>query len=153
KAIAVPVAKLLKQALNKGVYAEDKLRDIRQRLRQLEDQFPNSEAIRPISDSLRNQAQDLFDRAKLLVEEKKLDQADDLLKQAEDTYPQLPGLKGFRINLGRAHPVLRVGVPHLPRFVSPALAATDVERQAVELVFESLVKLSPDAAGTPRYRA
>lgn len=152
KAIAKPVGKLLKQALNKGVYTEDKLRDIRQRLRQLEEQFPNSEAIRPITESLRRQAEDLFKRAKELAKDKaNVNAAQELLKQAEDTYPSLPGLRDFQLNLNRAHPVLRVGVRHLPKYLSPAHASTDVERQAVELIFEGLVKVGPDALGSPRY--
>lgn len=152
KVISKPVGRLLKQALNKGIYTDDKLREIRQRLRQLEEQFPNSEAVRPITESLKSQAENLRDEAiKLKLSD--VPRAQALLRQAEDTYPHLPGLRDLRLELEEKHPVLRVGVPALPRFLSPEMATTDTELQGVELLFEGLVKLSPDASGVSRFRA
>jgi peptide/nickel transport system substrate-binding protein len=43
-----------------------------------------------------------------------------------------------------AGPVLYVGVRSLPEFLSPATAWTDPERQAVELLFEGLVRAEAD---------
>jgi ABC-type oligopeptide transport system substrate-binding subunit len=47
---------------------------------------------------------------------------------------------------------LRVGVRHLPKHLSPAQAWTPSELRAVELLFEGLVKLSPDGEGGWQYR-
>ena len=51
----------------------------------------------------------------------------------------------------KQHRILRVGVRDLPEFLSPALASTDHELRAVELLFESLVKPGVDAKGDERF--
>ncbi|HEV3261543.1 MAG TPA: ABC transporter substrate-binding protein, partial [Gemmataceae bacterium] len=56
----------------------------------------------------------------------------------------LPGLHDFRLKLDNALSILRVGVRDLPVNLSPGTAVTDSEKQAVELLFESLIKLSYD---------
>src|SRR5262249_8360129 len=61
-------------------------------------------------------------------------------------------LTGVRLLTAAAHPpkgkdpgpILYVGVRSLPEFLSPATAWTDAERQAVELLFESLVTVGTD---------
>jgi ABC-type transport system substrate-binding protein len=70
------------------------------------------------------------------------------VRRAKEIYPQLRGLRQFEMELNQEYPILRVGVrgPQ-PRYFSPAWACTDSERRAVELLFESLVKLVPDQAG------
>jgi ABC-type oligopeptide transport system substrate-binding subunit len=50
------------------------------------------------------------------------------------------------------HPVLYVGVHDLPEYFSPATAYLDSEKQAVELLFESLVKLSSSTRFGPHYQ-
>jgi ABC-type transport system substrate-binding protein len=151
--IAKPLVGLLQGALKDPTAGADKMKEARQRLRALEDQFPNSEVIKPITASLRAQAQALFDEAKRWAEEGK-DQAraQDLLRQAEEACPTLPGLHAYRLALEKEHPVLRVGVRGLlPHYLSPGWACTDTELRCVELLFESLVKLRPDGSGLVRY--
>jgi peptide/nickel transport system substrate-binding protein len=94
------------------------------------------EAIRT---ALRSRAQQLWARAREL-EKKDRPQAADLLQTAENIWPALPGLRDARLAFGNAYQILRVGGRHLPEHLSPATAVTDADRQAIELLFESLVK-------------
>src|SRR5262249_8711976 len=73
-----------------------------------------------------------------------------VLKTAENIY-QLPGLHDLYLRLNRKYPVIYVGVHELAENMLPGLAYTDSEKQAVELLFESLVKLSYDPALGQRY--
>jgi peptide/nickel transport system substrate-binding protein len=159
--IARPVAELLKKSLADPTGGDDKKREARKRLHELEVQFPDSPVFKPISEGLQEQAQRLFEMAKSLGEDReKLKQDKErmarvlgLLDQAMETWPQLPGLHAYRLELSEEHPVLRVGVRGaLPKYLSPARACTDTELRAVEMLFESLVKLTPDDAGIFRYR-
>jgi ABC-type oligopeptide transport system substrate-binding subunit len=151
--IARPLTELLKAALRQTEYRDDRMREARQRLRQLEEQFPNSPTVEPLRIALRDQAQALFDQARELAKDKKdLDKAQELAKLAEETW-QVPGLRAFRIELSKTHAVLRVAVRDLPRYLSPARACTDAELRGVDLLFESLVKLVPDAVGGSRYHS
>jgi ABC-type transport system substrate-binding protein len=149
--IADPVDKLLQRALKDPLASQTRMREIRQRLRTLLDQYPNSLALKPISDSMKQQAQDLFEMAKKARDAKDLARAEDLLQQAEETWPMLPQLRAERLRAVNDYPVLRVGVRELPKYMSPALACTDTERRAVELLFESLIKVSPDGRGVLHY--
>ncbi len=154
KQIALPLADLLQKAMNSpGLRSELQVRSVRERLRLLTEQFPDNAAIKPIADRLKAQARELLDRAQKLGEDpNKREEAQELLKQAEETWPRLEGLRDLRIKLARSHPILRVGVRELPRFLSPARAETDTELRGVELLFESLVKPSTDETGAVRYR-
>jgi ABC-type transport system substrate-binding protein len=152
--LAKPLEVLLKKAVAEG-FSQDKLKEVRKRLRQVEEQFPGSKLVEPISKSLRGQAEALFTSAKELYKERdkpeKVTEALALLRQAEDTWPELPGLRAFRIEIDKAYPILRVGMREFPRFFSPAKAATDADRRAVDLLFESLVNLLPDKQGVLSY--
>jgi peptide/nickel transport system substrate-binding protein len=153
--IAGPLANLLSRALSgPGGYDEEQKRDVRQRLRQLEEQFPDRKIITtPIAEKLRLEAGNLLEEAKRLGKDKKaLPQALVKLAMAEETWPQYPGLRAYRIELSQTYPVLRVGVRELPVFLSPAKAVTDTELRALDLLFESLVKACPDEQGVVRYR-
>jgi peptide/nickel transport system substrate-binding protein len=154
--IAGPLTDLLNKALASAAFSGNEgMRAARLRLRQLAQQFPNNKAIKPITDSLLAQAQALLDEAKRLGDDPTTAaRAQELLKQAEETWPQLEGLRAFRIKLAQSHPILHVGVRgELPKYLSPARAGTDTELRAVELLFEGLVKLSSDESGVVRYRA
>src|SRR5262249_34325818 len=65
------------------------------------------------------------------------------LRNAARIWPQLPKLLEKLRELDNEHPVLFVGVSSLPRYLSPALAVTDPEKQAVALLCEGLVGQSP----------
>jgi len=152
--IARPVADLLKSALNDPTGSEEKKQEARKRLLALELEFPDNPVFRPLSAGLQEQAQRLLDAAKSLGKGKEaLPLALERLREAEEIWPQLPGLRAYKLELSAEHPVLRVGVRgRLPRYLSPAWACTDTERRAVEMLFESLVKLGADEAGVFRYR-
>ena len=76
---------------------------------------------------------------------------DQLLNDAHEAWPGLPGLRSFVIQQSNRRPTLRVGVRELPGRMSPGLASTDADLRAVELMFESLVKLGADGAGGARW--
>jgi ABC-type transport system substrate-binding protein len=152
--IAQPLEDILRRALANSDVSDPRLRETRRRLRQIVERHPDNPIVRPIRDSLKGQAQMLLDEAKRLGKDPKVTRrALDFVEQAQEIFPELPGLREYRINLKTTHPVLRVGVRDLPRFLSPALATTDDELRATELLFEGLVKLSPDASGALRYHA
>ena len=143
--IAKRTAILVKKALE-GI-REDKYKEVQRRLRVFEEQFPGSKATEPIRKNLSAEAQKLLTQATAMQKQKRPDEARRLIRQAEEIYPALPGLRDLRLEVEEGHPTLRVGVRELPIFLSPALAWSDAERQAVELLFEGLVKLSPEPSG------
>jgi ABC-type transport system substrate-binding protein len=79
-------------------------------------------------------------------------QAGLLLKAAEEIWPTLPGLQDELLTRAGQYTILNVGVRSLPKYLSPARAVTDVERQTVELLFEGLVQLRPGPDGRLSYR-
>ena len=120
----------------------------RDRLRTVEQLFPNARASKQVANTLEGRAKSLFAEATKLREAKKTKEALELLQLAEDIWPSLPDLRDDLLRLKNAYPILRVGVRELPVSFLPGEAATDVERQVGELIFESLVRLREDAAGT-----
>ena len=150
KKVAELAATLVSKALEIGG-GEDRHKEVQRRLREFEEQFPGSKATAPIRKALSTQAQALFDRAAVAKKNKRLDEARQLLRQAEEIYPYLPGLRELKLEIEEEHPTLRVGVRELPIYLSPARASTDAECQAVEFLFEGLVKLAPEP-GDGRYR-
>jgi ABC-type oligopeptide transport system substrate-binding subunit len=155
--IARPIAELLAKSLNDPTSGDEKKQEARKRLHQLDEEFPDNPVFRPLGEGMRKQAQSYLELAtNLLVEREdpeKFKRARENLQKAKDLWPQLPGLRTIELQMNNQHPVLRVGVRgSLPKYLSPALACTDNELRAVEMLFESLVKLTPDDAGTFRYR-
>jgi peptide/nickel transport system substrate-binding protein len=155
--IFLPVADMIQRALNDPTSSEDTRRETFKRLHELEMEFPDNRAFQPLSKMLRESAEKLLKDAEELASDRenaqKLQRARELLAQAEESWPQHPKLSELRAQIGMDYPILRVGVRGpLPKYFSPALACTDNERRAVEMLFESLVKLVPDEAGGYRYR-
>jgi ABC-type oligopeptide transport system substrate-binding subunit len=154
-AIAKPLAELLDQALKDETLTDKQKQDARQRFIELDRRFPNNPAIKPFRDQLRKDAQELFDQAKALIDKdpkKNHTDALALLRLAEERCADLADLRAYRLKLeGEGEQVLLVFVRSLPTRLSPALATTDNELRGVELLFESLVKLSPDSKGMFRY--
>jgi peptide/nickel transport system substrate-binding protein len=151
-----PVVDMLKQAINDPLSNDERKQQAFKRLHDLEMEYPNNPALQPLSGFLKTRAESLLKAAKDLAEHKdaeKLKQAREYLKQAEETWPQLKGLGELRAQIRMEYPILHVGVRDpMPKYFSPAWACTDNERRAVELLFESLVKLVPDESGGFRYR-
>lgn len=127
----------------------------RQALDQLERQFPNAgndEAALALRRRLQAKAGAYLRRAQE-IEATDKPKAQAFLRTAESIWPKLgAGMDDLRQRLQPYQP-LRVGVAQVPLRVSPAAAVTDSEKQAVELVFESLVRPVPDSAVGSRYES
>jgi ABC-type transport system substrate-binding protein len=150
KGVQVEVARFLAASADQSIQAQD-YREARRRLLLLEAQFPNSEEMEPVRERLRSAALEKKQAAEKLAKENKIKEAAALLQEAEDIYPQLPGLHDYSLKLSNKYPILYVGVLELPENLSPATAVSDSEKQAVELLFEGLVRLSPGPAGSQMY--
>src|SRR5262249_25560207 len=145
--LARPVVQLIEQALKSGRTGDESFREGLKWLRTIEEAFPRSPAIKPISDRLAAQAKSRMTQAPALVQKKKLKEAKEILREAELLCPNLPGLRGVRVDVDEAYQILRVGVRRFPLNFSPALARNDAEKQALDLLFESLVALVPEPGG------
>jgi peptide/nickel transport system substrate-binding protein len=110
---------------------------------------PESEAVRK---GLKSRASDLMKQGLELVKTDRSG-AIEKLREASKVWPDLDGLQDTLRNLDNEHPVLYVGVAQLPEYMSPALAFSDAEKQAVELLFDGLVKRAPEEGGVWTYRA
>jgi ABC-type transport system substrate-binding protein len=155
--ISSPAAKLIEADLKDATANEKRKQEARKRLFDLVTEFPDNSVFQDLGEGLRAKAESLLNKARELGSSKndgeKQQQANELLRQAEETWPQLPQLHAYKLTRSVEHPVLRVGVRGpLPEYLSPGWACTDTELRAVELLFESLVKLVPDEAGIFRYR-
>jgi ABC-type oligopeptide transport system substrate-binding subunit len=151
-----PMAKLLVRLIQEGLKGEEndnKFREARQRLRLLEDSFPNTTAAGPVAEGLKKQAELLLKQAQDLIKAGNTQEALNRLALAQDIWPRLAGLNDEVLRLNRQYPVLIVGVRDLPADLLPGLAATDVEQQAVELMFESLVRLRDRPGVGQRYES
>lgn len=146
------LGRLVREPLKQKDYAETSLR-----LRGLETLFRDSKAAEEIRQELRRQAMAKFSQAQDL-RSKNLAGAQALLNEAAVIDPTLPGLHHEIVALTRAHPIAYVGVRRLPALenLSPATAHTDADRQAIELMFSSLVKRVEervqDQAGEHRFQ-
>lgn len=151
--IFLPVAKMIKQTLQGATASDEQKQDARNRLRELERVFPGSGAFETIIENLKREAQSQREAAEKALVAKDEAGARRLLRSAREKWPESEGLDVLEKKLRREHPTLRVGVRGpLPRYFSPAWACTENERRAVDLLFESLVKLVPDGDRGFRYR-
>ncbi len=115
--------------------------EARRLLDELARRFP-----RESSTSASDFRQELIKQAKSLVAEAEalpMDRARDakmLLARASVIWPDLPGLESKRQQWDDQYRILHCAYGSLPQNVSPFLASTPVERHAVSLMFESLVR-------------
>jgi peptide/nickel transport system substrate-binding protein len=156
--IAPHVVELLREALAENQLKLNinagQLRDAHRRLRALMERFPDNPQIKGLRTQLEKQAQKLYDAAQDVGKSGKpadLARAQELLREAEELWPQLDGLQKLRAEMRQKYPILRVGVRELPQLMSPHTAVTDPELRAVEMLFEGLVKFTPDGPGRGRY--
>jgi ABC-type transport system substrate-binding protein len=147
---AFQASRVIAASLKGKKYEEKRYEEARWRTKMLEQLFPEIPAALPVSDELKQQAESLFEQAKQ-VKDKDPTQALKLATEAATIWPDLPGVKDFRLRLSNTYPVLNVGVSSLPENMSPATAFTDSEKQAVELIFESLVKSEEDPMAGQMY--
>jgi ABC-type transport system substrate-binding protein len=126
-----------------GVLTAEQLTDLRNRLKQLERDFPGSSALIAIGGDLKIQAEKLFARAKAAFKAGQNQEAIQLLQTALDLYPQLPELQDYFLQRKNEYPTLKVGVRSVPEYMAPGIAWTESERQVVEMIFENLVSQVP----------
>ncbi len=132
------------------------LRDIHVRLRALTEQFPNNLQMQKLKQSLKSQAEKLLAEAVALeksTNKKDLALAQEKLNQAAELWPTLPGLENHLLDINRKARVLKVGVRQPLTYMSPNTARTDSELRVLDMLFESLVKFSPDASGKGHFRS
>ena len=106
---------------------------------------PDSQAI---GQWLQRKAAQLVAAARAAKDDK---QALRSLEAAEELWPRWPGLHDEILKHRGQYVILYVGVRALPTELSPARAWTDVERQALELLFEGLVQARPGEDGRLSY--
>lgn len=140
---------LAKQA-EQSVKEED-YRTARLQVERFLEQFPDNKLIEPLLRRLQDRAANLLREAQRLDKNGKKEEAAEKLRQAEAVWPYSAELRSYRITLGSTYSVLQVGVRSLPKLLSPATACTEVEKQALDLLFESLVRYRANASGGPRY--
>lgn len=142
KRIVQELGKLVMQALK-----QEKYEQVQKQLLELE-RFPNSASvIRPIAAQLHEQAKHLLDQARGAKQGNNPEKANELVNKADRLWPRLEGLRELRWQLNKDHPTLGVGVRELPEFMSPATAVLDSEKQAAELIFESLIEAHETSGG------
>jgi ABC-type transport system substrate-binding protein len=99
---------------------------------------PDAEAFREV----------LVNKAAALAANKDDKTAEKSLQQALEIWPRLPGLRDELLKRQGKYAILNIGVRGLPKYLSPARAATDAEKQVLELLFEALVQTQPTEDGS-----
>jgi len=148
KEVRVQVAQLLSASADQAIEGQD-FNQARIRLLLLEKDFPDSKEIDTVRQSLRTRAQAIWEEGEKLAKDD-TKAAIVKLQTAEGIF-HLPGLHDRILQLSNKYPVLYVGVHELPQNLVPGLAVTDSDRQAVELLYESLVKLTCSPVSGQRY--
>jgi ABC-type transport system substrate-binding protein len=151
KIIAQPLADLILADLKRNPKEKKKFEE---RLRQMQERFPDNEALDAPAKELQAQADPLIAKVKKELESagpKNIESIGKLLNEAEEAAPNNTEVRDLRLQLNDQHPTLRVGVRELPSQMSPALARGDSDLRAVELMFESLVNLHSDDKGGSRW--
>lgn len=151
KKVQAQVLRLLARQAEDAV-KEKKLVEARRRLSLLQAKFPDSPDLEPIRKELQNQAREILKQTQELLD-KDPNAARNTLLMVQEIAPQLPELRDQFLKLNNQHPIVAVGVRSLPVNMSPGLAVTDVERQTLNLIFESLVRLAYKRAPGERFQA
>ncbi len=120
----------------------------RAQLDRIEREFVHSPQADAARSALRSRAEALASEAKDMPGAQALRQLQDALM----LWPRLPGARDELERRRQTYQVLRIAVRTLPEAISPATAWTDIEKQATELIFESLVTSREDPALGNTYR-
>ena len=136
--------------------AEEALRErdflaARAHVERLEEQFPNNKALEPLLARLQERATQLLLEVDKLLEQGNRQEASRKLEEARRIAPHARELRSDKFRPISDYSTLYVGVRALPRQMTPETASTEEERQALELLYEGLVRYRPHAPGGPRY--
>ena len=114
---------------------------VRDLIDQLANKYPGepSGEIKEIQEELISRATELV-RAAESVKDSSPKQALQLLEEAGTFWPPMAQIDLLRRQMATEYPVLRCAYSDLPRNLSPVTACSQVERHAVSLIFESLVR-------------
>lgn len=134
------VAAKARRALDQGEYAT-----VRELLEGFAGRYAGTLGIesQKVQDTLMERA------AQLVAEAEKLkptepEKAVERLELAMKIWPRLSGLDSARRTMDREYPILRCAYPELPRTLCPLMVRTPVERHAMSLVCESLLRWVDD---------
>lgn len=118
----------------------------RELLNEYDARFPGgrSEVAAKVRTALAAKAKKLIEEATRMAGQNKAE-ARNLLDVAAAIDPTNQNTRGLQQELRSEYPTLIVGTHRLPELMSPALARYASEKQAVELLFESLMEPLPDA--------
>jgi ABC-type transport system substrate-binding protein len=151
--LAEPLVELLDKATADGTASKQDIREAYRQLHRMEERFRDNPKVKVVADKLDKRAKELADKGQKLIEQGKRAEGLALIEQALEIRPHLTEAEDSLRKTLQTYPILRVGVRHLPEYFSPAWASTDSERRALELIFEGLVRYSPDERGGGRYHA
>jgi ABC-type transport system substrate-binding protein len=133
--IATALNQFVTRAADRDDYAQMQLR-----VKALKDRFPD--ALGQINVRLRHKADDLMKKAKDSQARGDIDNAMQTIRIAEKIDPSTPGLRDLQLQLRGSIPKsLGIGVREVPQHFLPSTAVTDSEKQALDLLFESLVRV------------
>lgn len=118
-------------------------------LDRLDQKVPNRNEAKALRAKLRLLATQWFERGKVLADQKDVAGARERYEKARLIYPQMESLQKELSRLDSGYPILNVGVRELPKYFSPGLAVTELEKQSLGLIFQSLVAFRPDPARSP----
>jgi ABC-type transport system substrate-binding protein len=132
--------------------AQGDLAGARRLLGALESHYPRepSAATEKLNKRLEAEAKALLDKAEQAADSDRL-RALQLVDAARAAAPELEEIDAFQRRLGLAYAVLECAYPELPESFSPLTATTPAQRHASALLFESLVRWTPDPRLGPHY--
>jgi ABC-type transport system substrate-binding protein len=119
----------------------------RRQLTRIDETFAQSAEAEPLGKEMRGRAEALVLQSRDLPDVKAIPP----LHQAQTLWPRLPGLRDELEKRKGTYQVLYVAGRDLPEYLSPALAYSDAERQALRLIFEGLVHQRYDAKLGPQH--
>jgi ABC-type transport system substrate-binding protein len=133
-------------------FGQQRFADARQALAEIGQRYPfdSGTATREFRDELIAHADKQINDAESLIAAGRFREARELVDLAAQVWPELAAIDRTRDRLGD-HPLLECAYSELPVHLSPLSARSPVERHAVALMFESLVRWSDDARLGPHY--
>jgi peptide/nickel transport system substrate-binding protein len=118
------------------LFKKGRLAEARACLDRIENRYLHAPEADPLRKVLQARAEALAREAAMLEDK----EAAEKYAEALALWPRLPSVRDEWLKLQNKYRILYVGVRNLPEYLSPATAWTDADKQAVDLLFESLVQ-------------